>query len=104
MGDTYRKGMTLERRDNSKGYSPANCRWQTYRHQANNRRGNTRIETPLGAMTVAQAAKRYGVNGTTVHYRLASGWPTERLLEPSGTYRTAGRVTGSRSSTKTSSR
>lgn len=103
MGPTYHKGGTLERMKNSEGYSAANCRWRTRRRQANNRRGNTRIQTPLGEMTVAQAAKRYGVNGTTIHYRLASGWPTERLLEPSGTYRTAGHATGSRSLTKTSS-
>ena len=104
MGPTYHKGGTLERMKNTEGYSATNCRWRTRRRQANNRRGNVRIPTPLGDMTLAQAAKRYGVGRTTIHYRLASGWPTERLLEPSGTYRTAGQAIGSRSSTRTSSR
>jgi hypothetical protein len=81
MGPTYAAGLTLDRRDNDKNYTKRNCRWVTPEVQGNNRRGNIRIPTPWGLLTVAQASRRSGVGDTTILYRIKQGWPEHELLK-----------------------
>lgn len=40
----YKRGLDLDRRDNSGGYSPENCRWITRRENTNNRRKTIFLE------------------------------------------------------------
>lgn len=85
MGPAYQHGLTLERRNNNRGYSPANCKWATRRRQANNRRTSALLDTPAGRITVSQAARRYGLGRSTLAYRLAAGWGVPRALGLSST-------------------
>ena len=77
MGSTYKPGLTLDRIDNSAGYSPENCRWATYTEQANNTRANRMV----AGKTAAQLAKDLGIKRSTMYYRLAAGVPEGRLGE-----------------------
>jgi hypothetical protein len=82
MGHTYRHGLTLDRLDNNKGYGPENCEWRTYFAQASNRRGNVVLETPWGNISIQRAADLSGIKRTTLSYRLAKGWPQDRVFSP----------------------
>lgn len=80
MGTTYRQGMTLERRNNALGYSANNCRWQNGFRQHNNTRQNVIIATPIGNITIGQAARRYKLNYQTLYSRLNAGWPVLQAI------------------------
>lgn len=56
------KGMTLERKDNSKGYCHDNCTWASIKQQARNRRNNVTVEVKGRTATLAEAAEILGVN------------------------------------------
>ena len=73
MGATFQVGLTLERTDNDKGYSPDNCVWANRFTQANNTRRNRFMDTPKGRMTVSQAARAFGIPRPTISERLQRG-------------------------------
>jgi hypothetical protein len=85
LGPTYIRGLTLERRDNSKGYTPDNCAWATWTQQARNRRRNRRIWTPWGTMPLSEAVQRSGVSYTTLARRIDNNWPMNDWFLPAST-------------------
>ena len=63
-------GMTIDRIDNSKGYFKENCRWQTHKEQANNRRSNVFVYDDCGQLTVEEYAKMNNLSDSGARSRL----------------------------------
>lgn len=80
VNNGYEKGLSLDRIDNDKGYSPENCRWTTSIIQNNNRRTNHRITINGETHTISEWARITGIWKTTIRERVKKGWKEEDLL------------------------
>lgn len=81
MGDRP-KGRTLERRDNNKGYSLANCYWATWKQQSNNKRTNVMITIGKETKTISQWCEIKGIPSSRVFARRKLGWSDNELFLP----------------------
>ena len=69
LSSGYQRGLWMDRRDNSKGYSPDNCRWVTPQVSVENRRATKLNRVAVAGMKFLAArgisspvlAKEYGV-------------------------------------------
>ena len=67
-------GMTLERKDNNKGYEPGNCVWATRFEQGRNRRSTRILEVNGERRSMAEWAALTGVSLPTIWHRIKLGW------------------------------
>ena len=80
MGPSYKTGLTIERVNNNKGYSPSNCAWIPLPAQARNRRSTRWLQSPWGTLTAAECAGRLGINRGAMCRRMQN-WPKKRWFE-----------------------
>lgn len=69
MGEPL-SGMSIERIDNDKGYSPENCRWIPKPDQAKNRKYNWKVIFDGQQMTAKEANAKLGLARHTIAQRL----------------------------------
>ena len=72
---------TLERVDNSKGYSPDNCVWATKKEQPINCRKDNYNTYKGKVITTGEVADKYGIKYETIESRLRRGWTIEKIIE-----------------------
>ena len=74
------KETTLDRIDVNGDYCKENCRWTTYKEQANNTRQNRKITFNGKTQNTAQWADEIGIPPQMIWDRLRKGWPLENVL------------------------
>lgn len=74
------EGYAIDRIDNSKGYSPDNCRWVTRQENQNNMRSNRLIEFNGIVKTIAQWERFLGFRKNEIRTRLHVGWTITRAF------------------------
>lgn len=80
MGERPSADHSIDRIDNSLGYSPENCRWATRAEQQRNRRDNVYLEHAGKRMMLVDWADEIGMNRMTLGNRIKAGWTAEEAI------------------------
>lgn len=79
MGDRP-PNTSIDRIDNSKGYSPDNCRWASIKEQADNRRSNIKITYNGVSGSPEYWSKVIKISRSTIVARKYRGWSDEMIV------------------------
>jgi hypothetical protein len=76
----YCEDLTLDRINGNLGYEPTNCRWATYKEQANNTKNTVFITLDDVTHSLHEWADILGIKSGTIWARLKRGDSPERAL------------------------
>lgn len=81
MGKGWKRGLSIDRIDNSKSYSKENCRWATPAQQARNTRRNVLIKHGKHTLTKSEWARRIGISPSLLSARITKlGWDIKKHI------------------------
>ena len=77
----WSEGLTIERKDNSKGYNPDNCCWVAMEEQAKNKTSTHYVTIEGETKNITDWCKEYNIKWTTFYARLKRGVTGKKLLK-----------------------
>lgn len=80
MQNGYKEGLSIDRKDNEKGYCPDNCRWATRKTQNNNTRANRLVTYRGETHTIREWEEMLMLGENVLKMRLNNGWSVERAM------------------------
>ena len=83
VSNGYKEGLQIDRIDNSKGYSPCNCRFVSRNENQRNTSANLRIAFAGETHTLVEWCEKLGRPYDLIYGRIRKGWTVEKaFLEP----------------------
>lgn len=81
LANGYREGLSLDRINNEKGYSPDNCRWITWEEQSGNRRNNLNFTYRGKTQNLRAWCSELGLNYAVIRQRIRrDGYTFEQAI------------------------
>lgn len=81
IGHGYNDSLTIDRIDSNKDYCPENCRWVTFKKQANNTSRNHLLEYNGGIYTLAELSEIVNIPYSTLRHRIYDGMSVYSAIE-----------------------
>lgn len=82
LANGYADHLTIDRRDNDRGYEPGNCRWATYAEQNRNYGRNRPVEHDGRTALIGDFAAEHGLPADIVKNRVRRyGWTMDEALK-----------------------
>lgn len=80
MGKRPFQSASLDRIDNSKGYSKENCRWASMQEQERNKTNNIVVEFNGFKGCLTEVCEHFGLNLSAIRSRIYKGWTVSDAL------------------------
>lgn len=77
----YQEGLTIERKDVNKGYSPSNCSWITKKEQGYNRTNSRLLTYNNKTQCLTKWAEELNISVNTLKTRCRKGWSDKEIIE-----------------------